>query len=212
MKDFPVFTTDNGVASLTLKEIPYTKTAYIKIQSTLEPEKLVAECVEFCKMAGAEHIYGSNHPYLEKYPFHTQILRMISTREALPDTDAALFPVTEQTIDNWREIYNNRMSNVPNFSYMTSRDGQMLLEQGNGYYIHRGDELLGIGMASGEKMDTVIAVKPGAGEDVVLALNHALSGEQIQLEVASTNEKAVNLYRRMGFITAGAVSSWYRLL
>ena len=212
MKDFPFFTTKNGVASLTLKEIPYTKTAYIKIQDTLEPDKLLQECVEFCKMAGAEKIYGSNHPILERYPLHTQILQMTQYRENLPDTDAALFPVTEQTLDRWREIYNDRMNGVANFSYMSVWDSKEILRLGKGYFVHRGDTLLGIGIASGEIIECVIAVITGAGEDVVLALNHALSGEQAILEVASTNEKAIRLYERMGFIKNCEISRWYQLL
>ena len=212
MKDFPFFTTDNGVASLTLKEIPYTRTAYIKIQDTTQPGKLLEECVGFCKMAGAERIYGSNHSFLEQYPFHTQILRMSKLREEFADTDAALIPVMEDTIDRWREIYNDRMSGVANFSYMSASDGKELLRQGNGYFIHRDETLLGIGIASGEKIDAVIAVLPGAGEDVVLALNHALSGNQVVLEVASANEKAMRLYQKMGFLKTGEISRWYRLL
>ena len=43
MKDFPVFPTSHGAASLTLKEIPYRREAYIKIQSTQEPELLLEE-------------------------------------------------------------------------------------------------------------------------------------------------------------------------
>ena len=35
MKDFPVFTTQYGVASLIMKEIPYQKTAYVIIRDSL---------------------------------------------------------------------------------------------------------------------------------------------------------------------------------
>ena len=34
MKDFPVFTTENGVASLILKEIPYRGEAYIHLRDS----------------------------------------------------------------------------------------------------------------------------------------------------------------------------------
>ena len=53
-----VFTTENGVASIVLREIPYKGIAYITLQDTLQPEKLLRECVEFCKAAGADRIYG----------------------------------------------------------------------------------------------------------------------------------------------------------
>ena len=212
MKDFPFFTTENGVASLTLKEIPYTKVAYIKIQDSQEPEKMLEECVEFCKIVGAEAIYASNHPILEKYPLHTRIVGMMCLREALPDTEAALFPATEQTIDLWSKIYNERMASVANFSYMSVSAREELLKKGNGYFVHRNEELIGIGIASGERIDAVISVRPGAGRDVVLALNHALSGEKAVLEVASVNDRAIRLYERLGFMKTAEISRWYRLL
>lgn len=212
MKDFPFFNTESGIASLTLKEIPYTKAAYIKILDASEPEKLLEECVAFCKIAGAEQIFGSNHQILEKYPLHTKILQMSAQREGLEDTDAALFPVTEQTIDLWCDIYNKRMREISNFSYMSDKDGKALLEKGNGYFIHRESSLLGIGIASGNKIDGIVAVLPGAGKDVLLALNHALSGDSAMLEVASTNLKAMCLYKRLGFIINCEISSWYRIL
>ena len=211
MRDFPIFTTENGVASLTLKEIPYTKAAYIKFQDTAEPEKLLAECMEFCLVAGAEHIYGSNHPIFEKYPFHTTILKMQIARACLADTDTALFPVTDKTIEMWRRIYNDRMSEVPNFSYMSVMDGKKLLENGTGYFVHRNQVLIGIGIAGGEKIEAVASVSKGAGADAVLALNHALSGDFAVLEVASTNDKAMALYRRLGFLVTDEISHWYCL-
>ena len=58
MKDFPVFTTDYGVSSLILREIPYRREAYIHIQD-VQPDQLaehLRECVSFCRMAGAESI------------------------------------------------------------------------------------------------------------------------------------------------------------
>ena len=58
MRNIPVFTTEFGVASLILKEIPYTQTAYIKILSSLAPVELLEECRSFCRAAGAEKIYA----------------------------------------------------------------------------------------------------------------------------------------------------------
>ena len=49
MRDLPMFTTEFGVASLILKEIPYREEAYILVQSTQEPEKLLRECIDFCR-------------------------------------------------------------------------------------------------------------------------------------------------------------------
>ncbi|MDY4222972.1 MAG: hypothetical protein SOX71_10830, partial [Candidatus Faecousia sp.] len=76
MKDFPVFPTSHGAASLTLKEIPYRQEAYIQIQSTQEPELLLEECIGFCAACGAERIYASGDACLERYPLHTSIYQM----------------------------------------------------------------------------------------------------------------------------------------
>ena len=76
MRDFPVFTTEHGAASLILKEIPYRKEAYIRIQSTQEPEMLLEECVSFCTACGAEQVYAAGHDILETYPFHTSVWQM----------------------------------------------------------------------------------------------------------------------------------------
>lgn len=77
MKNIPMFTTENGVASLILQEIPYRREAYVHIRCTAAPELLFRECFDFCKMAGAEKIYFTGHPLLEtRYPFHTSVLRL----------------------------------------------------------------------------------------------------------------------------------------
>lgn len=211
MRDIPLFTTEYGVASLVLKEIPYRQIAYVKIQDASDPHAFIKECADFCRMAGAEKVYASGHPALEHFPHHTQIWRMSRMRYGLPDTDAALFPVTEETLPAWVEIYNRRMADTPNAAYMDSLDSRALLESRDAYFVHRLGKLVGIGKASGEQIDAVIAVQPGMGETVVLALNHALSGEWITLEVASANERAVRLYNRLGFLPTSVLSQWYQL-
>ena len=209
MKDIPVFTTEHGAASLTLREIPYRGIAYIKIQSSLEPEALIEECARFCTMCGAERIVATGHPYLEKFPLRNGVILRKRPLEGLPDTDAALFPVQEQTLQQWLEIYNTGMKNVANAAWMTEKDGKEMLQKGDGYFVHRGDTLLGIGKASGEKIGAIVAVKKGAGADVVLALCHTLTADTISLEVASNNERAVRLYDRLGFVPAAELSRWY---
>ena len=56
MKDFPMFTTEFGIASLILREIPYRGEAFILIQDTQQPEELLAVCISFCQICGAEKI------------------------------------------------------------------------------------------------------------------------------------------------------------
>lgn len=212
MRDIPIFTTEFGVASLVLKEIPYQETAYIIIRDSLEPEKLLEECIGFCRACGAEKIYATGHPILESRPFFTAMWEMRRDTAGIPDTDAALWPVQEQTLAQWRSIYNQKVKSVPNGAWMTEADGKTMLQKGDGYFIHRGGELLGIGRASAEMMDWVASVKPGAGRDVVCALAHALAGDVATLTVASENQKAVRLYENLGFVRSKEISRWYHVL
>lgn len=212
MKDIPVFDTECGVASLVLKEIPYRGRAYIKIQSTVEPEKFLEECVGFCRACGADQIDASGDRYLEKYPLITEMWLMTCCREAIEETDACLFPMTEQTVERWLGIYNQRMADVPNAAYLDSKDGREFLENRDCYFVHRNGKLLGIGKAAGGYIDIVIAVEPGMGETVVQALSHVLTEDTVRVVVASTNGRAVRLYERMGFLKTKEISRWYRVL
>jgi len=211
MKDMPVFTTENGVASLTLREIPYTAKAYIRIQSSREPELLLKECADFCRAVGAEEIFAAGDKAVEVYPFHTSILRMTCAKAVLGDTDAALWPVQENTLLQWKELYNQKAAKVPNAAWMTDADCAEMLRTGDGYFIHRGDTLLGIGRAAGEEIRWVAACMPRAGVDVVRALAHTVTADTVTLEVASTNEKAMRLYESLGFIPIAELSRWHRL-
>ena len=209
MKNIPVFSTEFGVGSLILREIPYKQIAYVRIESSETPGEFVDECRQFCRMAGAERIYATGHAFLESYPLHTRILRMSADTCSLPDTDAALIPVSEECLGQWLQIYNERMFAVDNAAFKDSADGKTLLKNGNGYFVHRGEKLLGIGIAGGDTIDAVISVEPGAGRDVLLALNHAISGEQVILDVAATNSRAIALYEKLGFMAVRELSRWY---
>ena len=212
MKDFPIFPTEYGVASLVLKEIPYKQTAYITIRDSLEPEKLVAECVSFCRACGAEKIYAAGHPALERYPLHTAVVEMRGTAEPDPALVEYLFPVTEQTVSRWRSICNERMRDVDNAATLETRDEKTILESGGAYFVHRDGRLLGIGWLEGEKLLAVAAAEPGAGQRVMHTLMSLIEGMPMTLEVASTNERAIRLYERLGFIRTGELRRWYRVL
>lgn len=211
MKDIPMFTTEYGVASLTLREIPYRQEAYVLLQATQQPEGLLSECICFCRACGAEKIYATGHEALEQYPLHTAIVRMSCEKNALPQTDAALFPVLPKTLKSWLKIYSEKMEDVPNAASMTSLDGMKMLEKGDGYFIHRDGELLGIGRASGDMINVVIAVKKGAGREVVSALASLLTEHTVNVEVATANIRAVKLYEKLGFLAVSQISSWYKI-
>ena len=211
MHDFPLFSTENGVGSLVLKEIPYRGVAYVTIRDASVPSEFLSECVDFCRAVGAQHVYATGHGILEQYPVYTTVIKMSGSLSSIPETDACLFPVTEATLSRWREIYNDRMQNVDNAAYMSERSAKELLESGDAYFIHRDGELLGIGKASGNLIACIASAKRGSGCEIVGALAHGLLSDPIQLEVASTNLRAISLYESLGFIKVSEKLSWYKI-
>ncbi len=211
MRDFPMFTTEYGLSSLTLKEIPYKNTAYIHIRDVQQEyfREHLAECVGFCRMAGAEKIYAAGSHELEGYPLHTAVLEMRG--EAVVDSEKlrSIFPVTEQTVSRWRSIYNEKMAGVDNAATLEGRDEKRILTSGGAYFVHDNGDLLGIGWLEEEALLAMAAVKPGAGEQVMHTLMSLVEGASMTLEVASTNDKAIRLYEKLGFLKTREVSRWY---
>lgn len=211
MKDIPMFTTEFGIASLILNQIPYRGDAYVHIRATQQPEALLEECIGFCRACGAEQIYATGHAALEKYPLHTAIIKMQAPVSALPQGYAALFPVIEETLTQWRDIYNEKMKDVPISSYMSIADSKAMLRDGDGYFVHRDGQLLGIGKVSDGRIDAIAAAVPGAGRDVMLALCSLIPYDTVSLEVANTNAKALRLYEKLGFLPVGETAKWYQV-
>lgn len=211
MRDFPVFTTQYGVASLFLKEIPYRGIAYVVIRDSQEPEKLAHECACFCRACGAERVYGTGHEDLDRYPKHTTVFEMRA--EAWTDEEKleCLFPVTEQTVSEWRQIYNERMAAVDNAATQEVKDEKEILASGGAYFVHRDGTLLGIGWLKGNELLAMASVKPGAGERVLHTLMSLIPGQTMELEVVSTNTRAIKLYEKLGFVRTKCRSQWYCL-
>ena len=205
-----MFTTEFGIASLVLKEVPYRQEAYITIQSTEEPEALVKECVSFCRMVGAEKIYIKGHPIAERFPLHTIIYKMQGEAHVDKENLDHLFPVTEQTVEKWRQICNEAMRNVDCAATQTKADEKFLLESCTPYFVHKDGELLGIGLMNDTELMQISAVKPGLGYRVLNALLSTVEGAQVELEVASTNERAIRFYEKNGFLKTGERTRWYR--
>lgn len=213
MKDFPVFTTEYGVASLILKEVPYRQLAFIHILD-VQPGQLeqhLKECVSFCRMVGAERVLAKGHEDLESYPLHSIVYKMAMPLDA-GEPEANLWPVTEETVSQWREIYNRAMREHDNHATLTSRDEKTILDSGGAYFVHRDGKLLGIGWLEDSELLALVSTVPGMGETVAWTLFTTVNGDRITLEVVSTNTRAIRLYERMGFVKTGEVSRWYRVL
>ena len=214
MKDFPVFTTDWGVSSLILREIPYRAEAYIHIQD-VQPEGFeehLKECAAFCRMAGADRVYATGTQLLQAYPEYMSVYEMRGMAWVDPEKMVNLFPVTEQTVGRWRSLMNERLRSVDNAATLTAFDEKKIVQSGGAYYIHRSGELLGLGWMEDTKLLLVAAVKPGAGETVMHSLMSLVEGADMTIEVASTNDRAIRLYEKLGFMKAREVVKWYKIV
>ena len=54
-------------------------------------------------------------------------------------------------------------------------------------------------------------MQPGAGEALCHAMQSLIPQQQMTLEVASTNQKAIALYERLGLIKVEELSRWYQV-
>ncbi len=95
---------------------------------------------------------------------------------------------------------------------MSFLDIKKIAGEGNAYFVHRNHTLLGIGLVQDGNIDAIASVIKGAGEEVMLALCSAVQGDTVTLTVADNNLPAVNLYRRLGFLTVEELESWYKII
>ena len=211
MKDFPVFPTEFGIASLVLKEIPYRGEAYIIIQDTQQPEELLKECISFCRMCGAEKIYVRGHEIAESYPLHCIVYEMRGVARVDESKVEHLWPVTEKTIAKWRELMNEKMRPVDNSGTLVKKGEQEILDRGGAYFIHHEGELLGAGWLAGNELLLLAACKRGAGEQVCHTLFSVIPNQEVKLDVVSTNCKAIRLYEKLGFVRTAELRRWYRV-
>lgn len=212
MKDIPFFTTDYGVASLILKEIPYKGVAFVRILS-VQPEYKedhLRECIAFCRMAGADRVLAACDEGMEGYALECIVYKM-SLPWSGQEPEDHLWPVTEETVKTWREIYNKGMRPIDNHATLTSHDEKRIIASGGAYFVHRDSKLLGIGWMEEDQLLALVSVEPGMGERVAKALFSTVETERITLEVVSSNARAIRLYERMGFVKTGEIRRWYRV-
>lgn len=211
MKDFPMFTTEFGVASLVLREIPYRGEAFILIQDTLQPDELLAECISFCRICGAEKIYARGHEIVEKYPLHCIVYEMRGRAEADETKVENLWPVTEETVTQWRELMNEKMRPVDNSGTLEKKGEREILDSGGAYFVHQEGELLGAGWLVDNELRLVASCKAGMGERVCHTLFSLIPGQEVKLDVVSTNTRAIRLYEKLGLIRTSERRRWHRV-
>lgn len=212
MKNIPMFTTEKGVASLILREIPCWAVAYVRLQSVQPGQEgaFARECAQFCRAAGAERVYATGAG-LEEFPLHCTVLSMAGQVCTDPALRRDFVPVTEQTVGQWRSIYNRRMAAVDNAASLGQTDEARLCASSGAGFVWEGKQLLGIGWLEHDRLMALASVQPGAGERVAHTILAQVEGQRVMQEVASTNTRAIRLYERLGFQKTGELSRWYDL-
>ena len=212
MKDIPMFTTEYGVASLALGEIPYKSEAYVQIRTVVpgQLEKLLEECVSFCRACGAERIDAAEAEGLAQFPLRTVIYEMRGSTHQEGD-QANLRLVTEETMEQWRSIANEKLAGVDHAATITAMEAKKILSSGGAYFVHENGHLLGIGLLQGEELRLVAATQKGAGAQILRTLLSTTGCDRVRLEVASTNARAIRLYERMDFVKTAEIRRWYRI-
>ena len=206
-----MFTTEYGVASLVLREVPYRQEAYIVIQSSEEPEKLLEACVSFCRMVGAEKIYARGHAWVERYPLHCGVYEMRGQVAVDEELVRNLWPVTSENIGAWRSLLNEKMVSVDNAGTLVRAGEQEILDLGGAFFVHDSGKLLGAGWIVEDELKLIAACQPGAGAQVLHTLLSTGQDQPFRLQVASTNVRAIRLYERMGFVKTAELRRWYRI-
>ena len=142
---------------------------------------------------------------------HTSIVKMRGVAHVDESKVENLWPVTEETVSQWRKFMNQRLKNVDNAATLESRDEKDILIRGGAYFVHRNGELLGGGWLKDGELLLVAAAVPGAGEHVMHTLMSLQPGEPMELEVASTNTRAMHLYEKLGFLPTEELRRWYKI-
>lgn len=211
MRNIPNFTTEYGAAALVLQEIPLRQEAYCLAQWAVPggEDALLEECARFCRMAGAARVYatGLSRPGSPAF----RLLRMTASRAAIPGTDAALWPLLPEGFADFRQIYNAAMAAVPAARSIGEGDRARLLAQGGCYFVHRGRTLLGLGQVEENRLLSIVSCVPGQGRCVAAALLSTVQADTVELQVASTNARALRLYQKLGFVTVGVAEEWWEI-
>ena len=79
MRDIPLFTATNGMATLILHEIPFRGDAFVWIRTVYGSlEGLLKECEGFCRAAGADRVYFSGEIDLSAYSVYLKSVFSLS--------------------------------------------------------------------------------------------------------------------------------------
>ena len=202
MRDIPLFTVTDGMATLILHEIPFRKEAFVWIRTVFgSVEGLVKECTGFCKAAGAEKVYFSGDMDLSSFPVHARLIYRSVQKSLLPSTQAIALPVENE--ERWLASYRHAFRSVPVAQSTPSQEGR--------YDVFLEGNFIGIGQIQGGMLMSVASMEKGRGQDCLCALAAHGQGDFLRLVCAEENIPAMNLYDRLGFTKEKVKEVWYSL-
>lgn len=202
MKDIPIFTSTEGIASLILREIPASREAYVLIRGVFtESERLMSECEQFCRLAGAEQVYFSGEADFAGCRVYARLLERSVDCAVLPPTRACAVPVTADTAAEWSAAYRARFAGVP--------AARRCVQPQDACLICAAERRIGIGQLSGDLLLTLASLERGCGADCVAAMAALCSAPRLRLLCAMENAPAMALYDRLGFDCGNVKEIWY---
>lgn len=217
MKNIPLFTSAYGVATLILREISWSGSAYVLIRSVWNDQisELLEECRGFCRAVGAEAIYAAWE--LEELPGEHayDMIGMACPKSALPAPrqTVELEQVTPETAEEYLRIYNQCFRAVPSAASYDRKSLEPLYGEDLTWLAKVNGQYAAVAEISKEGLEG-IGVLPeyrGIGYDLAATVLQMVPNPVVRLKVASTNARALRLYERMGFAAETVVRRWYRI-
>lgn len=216
MKDIPVFTGAHGIATLVLKEIPWSGCGYVIVRSVWDDAAaFLEECLGFCRACGAEQVYASYGAAELPAPHAYDMVELQMKKSELPKGEPlAIQELTKETGPMFLDVYDQCFRNVPNAASYSEKDVGRLLGEETAYLVFRDGVCAAIAEISKEGLEAV-AVLPqyrGLGYDLTRTVLELVPSVTLKLKTASTNGKALRLYERLGFRQTAVLSRWWKLM
>ena len=218
MNNIPLFLGQSGTATLILREIPVSGRAYILLR-TVQPGclcQLLAECRDFCVQWGAKRCFAAREGTSLPLPHAYDILKMTARKELLPSPPGIeLIPLCPDNEKDYGRIYNRCFLHVSHAGSYDRKQLQRIYAQEQQAFLapEPDGSFYGIGELHGNEL-AAVGVLPehrGKGTALTLELLSRCPGPELSLTVASDNEKALRLYRKLGFSVSETESSWFEL-
>ncbi len=216
MKDIPMFTGTHGIASLVFREIAVTGRAYAVVRSVWNGQTaaFLQECLDFCRAGGAEEVYAAYGTEDLPAAHGWDMLRMEREKAGLPaGKPVALEGLCPENGQVFLDIYNRCFRDLPGSSVYGAEDLKRLYDTDCAFLAKVDGNYAAIAEISEKGLESIAVLPPyrGLGYDLALAVLPMVPRKTISLKVASTNEKALALYKRLGFQVTDTTERWCRL-